>query len=87
MNHKRTERLYREEGLALRRKRRRKGASSVRVKPSMPQRPNEKWAMDFVHDSTADGRRFRALVVRIQPGVSGNRGGPVARRQASGECP
>ena len=63
MNHKRTERLYREEGLALRRRRRRKGASSVRVEPPMPQRPNEKWAMDFVHDSTADGRRFRALVV------------------------
>ncbi|NLE44521.1 MAG: IS3 family transposase, partial [Chloroflexi bacterium] len=63
MNHKRTERIYREEGLALRRKRRRKGASGVRVEPPMPQRPNEKWAMDFVHDSTADGRRFRALVV------------------------
>jgi len=63
MNHKRTERLYREEGLALRRKRRRKGASGVRVEPPVPQRPNEKWAMDFVHDSTADGRRFRALVV------------------------
>lgn len=63
VNHKRTERLYREEGLALRRKRRRKGASGVRVEPPAAQRPNEKWAMDFVHDSTADGRRFRALVV------------------------
>jgi len=63
VNHKRTERLYREEGLALRRKRRRKGAAGVRVEPPMAQRPNEKWAMDFVHDSTADGRRFRALVV------------------------
>lgn len=63
VNHKRTERLYREEGLALRRKRRRKGASCVRIKPPAAQRPNEKWAMDFVHDSTADGRRFRALVV------------------------
>ena len=63
VNHKRTERLYREEGLALRRKRRRKGASVVRVEPPEAQRPNEKWAMDFVHDSTADGRRFRALVV------------------------
>ena len=63
VNHKRTERLYREEGLALRRKRRRKGASGIRVVPLAPQRPNEKWAMDFVHDSTADGRRFRALVV------------------------
>jgi len=63
VNHKRTERLYREEGLALRRKRRRKGSSGVRVEPPAAQRPNEKWAMDFIHDSTADGRRFRALVV------------------------
>ncbi len=63
VNHKRTERLYREEGLALRRTRCRKGSSSIRVEPPLPQRPNEKWAMDFVHDSTADGRRFRALVI------------------------
>ena len=61
-NHKRTERLYRKEGLSLRRKRRRKGASGV-TSAAVAQRPNEKWAMDFVHDSTADGRRFRALVV------------------------
>jgi hypothetical protein len=31
VNHKRTERIYREEGLALRRKRRRKGAAGIRV--------------------------------------------------------
>ncbi len=49
-----TERLHREEGLALRRKRRRKGASNVRVEPPASHRPNEQWAMDFVYDSTAD---------------------------------
>ena len=31
VNHKRTERIYREEGLGLRRKRRRKGAAGARV--------------------------------------------------------
>src|SRR3990167_4271463 len=50
VNHKRTERLYREEGLALRRKRHRKRAAGVRVTLPAPTRPNERWAMDFLHD-------------------------------------
>ena len=41
VNHKRTERLYREEGLMLRKKRRRKGAAGARVVISFPQRTNE----------------------------------------------
>lgn len=63
VNHKRTERIYREEGLALRRKRRRKGATGVRVVIPSAQRPNEHWSMDFVSDSIVTGRRFRALTV------------------------
>ena len=63
MNHKRTERIYREEGLALRRKRRRKGAAGERVVMSPPQRSNERWSMDFVSDSLVTGRRFRALAI------------------------
>ena len=63
INHKRTERLYREEGLALRRKRRRKGAAGARVVIPSPQRVNEKWSMDFVTDSIVTGRRFRALTI------------------------
>ncbi|MEL7562425.1 IS3 family transposase [Dehalogenimonas formicexedens] len=63
VNHKRTERIYREEGLALRRKRRRKGAASARVVMSAPSRPNQKWSMDFVTDSIVTGRRFRALAI------------------------
>ncbi len=62
-NHKRTERIYREEGLALRRKRRRKGAAGVRVVIPSPQRANERWSKDFVTDSTVTGRRFRALAI------------------------
>ena len=63
INHKRTERIYREEGLSLRRKRRRKGAAGVRVMMPSPQRPNQRWSMDFVTDSIVTGRRFRGLVI------------------------
>ena len=63
VNHKRTERIYNEEGLALRRKRRRKGAAGVRVTTPSPVRPNQKWSMDFVTDTTVAGRRFRALAI------------------------
>jgi putative transposase len=51
VNHKRTERIYREEGLALRRKRRRKGAAGTRLVLPLAQKPNERWSMDFVTDS------------------------------------
>ena len=63
INHKRTERIYREEGLALRRKRRRKGAAGLRVIMPSPERPNQRWSMDFVTDSIVTGRRFRALAI------------------------
>jgi len=63
VNHTRTERLYREEGLALRRKRHRKRAAGVRVTLPPPTRPNERWAMDFLQDRRADGRRFRVLTM------------------------
>jgi putative transposase len=63
INHKHTERIYREEGLSLRRKRRRKGAAGIRVMMPIPQKPNERWSMDFVTDSIVTGRRFRALAI------------------------
>ena len=63
INHKRTERIYREEGLALRRKRRRKGAAGTRLIMPSPHKPNERWSMDFVTDSIVTGRRFRALAI------------------------
>ena len=63
VNHKRTERLYREEGLMLRKKRRRKGAAGARIVIPAPERPNQKWSMDFVTDSLVTGRKFRALAI------------------------
>lgn len=63
MNHKRTERIYREEGLSLRLRKRKKRASVARIKLPLPQRPNERWSMDFLQDVLSDGRRFRILTV------------------------
>ena len=63
VNHKRTERLYRAEGLALRRRRHRKRATGVRVTLPPPTRPNECWAMDFLHDRLTTTRPFRVLTM------------------------
>ena len=63
VNHKRTERLYGEEGLSLRKRKRRKIAAAARVVTPTPAGPNEKWSMDFVTDSLVTGRRFRALAI------------------------
>jgi putative transposase len=58
-NHKKIYRIYTEEGLKVRRKRK-KGRSQVRSAPMpVPTRPNERWSMDFAADSMATGRRFR----------------------------
>lgn len=63
INHKRTERIYKEEGLALRIRRRKKLASAKRVEAPVPTKVNERWSMDFVSDSLADGRRLRVLTI------------------------
>lgn len=62
MNAKKVYRLYRELGLQLRNK-----TSKQRVKAKLREdraaaiRPNDVWAMDFVHDSLATGRKLRIL--------------------------
>lgn len=63
VNGKRVWRLYVEEGLSLRRRRRRRRASVVRVPLAVASRPNERWSMDFVHDSLQNGRAIRILTV------------------------
>ncbi len=62
VNHKRVERLYREENLSLRRKKK-KRPSHLRLALPVASRPDQRWSMDFVSDSLYDGRRFRALTV------------------------
>jgi len=63
LNHKRVYRLYREEGLQVRRRRRRKRAVRPRRAMEMPGAANERWSMDFVHDELANGRRLRCFTV------------------------
>jgi len=62
-NHKRVERIYREEKLQVRRRRRKRVAAAARAPLAQPTGPNQLWAMDFVSDALADGRKTRMLVV------------------------
>lgn len=62
VNIKRTERIYyREEKLSLRRRPRRRKASHARLELPRTSCPNERLAMDFVHDSLWNGRKLKAL--------------------------
>jgi transposase InsO family protein len=54
-------RLYREEGLTVRRRRSRRRAVGTRAPILVAARPNARWSLDFVHDQFACGRRFRVL--------------------------
>ncbi|MEO0898097.1 MAG: IS3 family transposase [Bacteroidota bacterium] len=63
-NHKRAYRIYKEEGLNLRRKRpRRSKSASHRLDRLDVSRINQCWSMDFVSDALFNGARFRALTV------------------------
>ncbi len=63
MNRKRVYRIYREEQLAVRRKRRKRVAAAPREALAVPSGPNQRWSMDFMADTLADGRTFRTLNV------------------------
>jgi transposase InsO family protein len=54
-------RLYREEGLAVRRRRSRRKAVGIRAPIPVEAKANARWSVDFVHDQMANGRRFRIL--------------------------
>jgi putative transposase len=63
INHKRVYRLYREEGLAMRiRQRRRIRWSGVVASPAAA-RPNQRWSMDFVSDCMSTGKVIRMLTL------------------------
>ncbi len=63
INSKKTQRLYREEGLTVRRRKGRKRAVGARAPAPVLALPNQRWSLDFVHDQLATGRRFRVLNV------------------------
>ena len=84
VNHKRVYRIYTEEGLAVRTKKRKKIVSAVRVVRPGATRPNERWSMDFVSDSLHNGLRFRVLTLvdhftRESPAVEVNSSIPGRR--------
>jgi transposase InsO family protein len=56
-------RLYREEGLMVRKRKGRRKALGTRAPILVEARPNVRWSLDFVHDQLANGRRFRILNV------------------------
>ncbi len=56
-------RLYREEGLAVRKRKARRKAVGTRAPILVEARANARWSLDFVHDQFANGQRFRVLNV------------------------
>lgn len=60
-NHKRIYRVYREEGLQVPMRRKRKAALWRGEKPEASGHRNDRWSMDFMSDQLADGRRIRTL--------------------------
>lgn len=75
INRKRVYRLYRLEGLALKRKMpRRRIKAPPRSDRTTPTAPNEVWAMDFMQDQTFDGSKLRVLTIvdaatRVSPAI------------------
>jgi len=65
VNHKRVQRLWREEGLQrpTPRKQKRARPADGSVRRHRPEHPHQVWAMDFQFDATADGRRLKFLNV------------------------
>jgi putative transposase len=74
INHKRVYRLYKQEGLSLRLKTKKKRVSEPRVPTPQPSAPMQCWSMDFVADRLGDGRQIRLLTLvdnfsRVSPAI------------------
>jgi len=63
MNHKKLYRIYREEGLSVKRRRGRKRARGTRTVMPSAADVNARWSLDFVSDSFGASRKFRTLAV------------------------
>lgn len=61
LNWKRTYRVYREAGLMVRRRKRKRIVGIDRLQKVIATAPNQSWSMDFVSDGFVDGRRLRCL--------------------------
>ena len=63
VNHKRVHRLYRQAGLAVRKRRKRERVAVERRPLQIPPGPNHTWSMDFVFDALATGTAIKCLTV------------------------
>jgi putative transposase len=63
VNRKRTYRIYRDAGLAVRRRKRKRIALGERRPLAKPLRANVSWSMDFICDGLIGGRRLRCLAI------------------------
>jgi transposase InsO family protein len=61
VNHKHVYRIYREEGLVMRRKKGKRFRDDAPLPLTLPTGANQMWTMDFTRDSLASGRKFRTL--------------------------
>lgn len=99
INHKRVARLYRLEGLAVRRCPRKRVARARQPQPASPTTPNVQWVADFVSDALASGRAIRlfgvvdactreALAIEVDTSLPGARVVRVLDRLAAARgCP
>jgi putative transposase len=83
-NHKRVYGVYRAAALQVRRRQRKRVTRADRQPLAAPQRRNERWSMDFMADTLADGRGFRTLNIvddfsRECPAIEVDRSLPGAR--------
>src|SRR5690606_2559781 len=74
VNHKRSERIYRNLNLKIKRRKRKKLGAVKRIPIVEAIRPNQVWAIDFVHDYLESGRRLKILTVvdeyaKISPSI------------------
>lgn len=74
INHKRTERMYREEGLSLRRRSKKRRIFPARIQMPQASKLNEVWSMDFMSDTCASERRLKILTIvddfsKVSPGI------------------
>ena len=63
VNHKRTERIWREYGFTLPARRKRKKVRTGQTVPAQATRPNSVWSYDFMFDATHQGRRMKVLTL------------------------
>ena len=63
VNHKKIQRLWRDEGLRVPHRRRRKRVGASTAATVAVQAPNRVWAVDFQFDSTTDGRPIKIIYI------------------------